>query len=349
MSSYSTVPRALFIRWSWYLFAAVSACTVIWTFYALSEYRSLKAITRPLASSSSPSKAAGNATLGFQAILALSPSPSWRTAGLQAAAKFTGLQIQIPPQPPLHSEIVDAFAGLGSEDVRHPNHGSSLAWLAHLDLIKYVVASDMESALIIEDDVDWDLSIREQTVGIADAVRKLTNTSASDAAPYGQSWDVLWVGLCAETWDQNFETVFVDDPTACPADLYRGLAKGPVDRLPPSQRAVFHSGAPICTFAYGLSRDGARMVLQDVGAGKDEAFDIALMNGCRERNLTCISVLPEIFRHYVPPPSFGGSSLVNSKDEDNNTVRIETEMGSTENILRSARCHALWGKDCLPR
>jgi hypothetical protein len=266
---------------------------------------------------------------------------------LQAAAHLTGLQIQIPIQPSIHPDLVDAFAGLGSDNFRHPNHGSSLAWLAHLDLIKYIVQSDMETALIVEDDVDWDLSLREQMVGIADAVRELTKTTESDLTPYGHSWDVLWLGLCAETWDDSFETVFVDDPTVCPSDLYLGLAKGPVERLPTSQRAVFRSGAPICSFAYGLSREGARKVLQDVGGGKDEAFDIAMMNGCRQRNLTCISVLPEVFRHYVPSQSFGRTSLVNGQDQGPNNKEFEDEMGSTENILESARCHALWGKPCL--
>jgi hypothetical protein len=109
---------------------------------------------------------------------------------------------------------------------------------------------------------------------------------------------------------------------------------------------VFYSGAPICTFAYALTREGAKKVLLDVGAGKDEAFDIALMNGCRERNLTCISVLPELFHHHKPGLT-GSSSLVNGGGQNGANVDVEAEMGYTENILESARCHALWGEPCL--
>ncbi|KAL2834050.1 hypothetical protein BJY01DRAFT_88723 [Aspergillus pseudoustus] len=358
-----TLAHAFLNRWRWYLCGAGAACTLLWSLYFLSSFQHRpRVVPRPhsfpgnttLATppENVPSEpvpfgpdAAGNSTLGFQAILALSPFPSWRTTGLQAAAHYTGLEIQIPPQPPIHPEIIDAFAALGPEEARHPNHGSALAWVAHLDLIKHVVQSGFDTALILEDDVDWDVSIRDEMVAIAEAVRQLTNTGKGEAAPYGRDWDVLWVGLCAETWDKEFKTVYVDDPTVCPLSKYVGLAKGPMERMPKGQRAVFHSGAPICTFAYALTREGAKNVLLDVGAGKDEAFDIALMNGCRERNLTCISVLPELFRHYKPSPNLTGS-LVNS-GENREIVEAETEMGFTENILMSARCHALWGKPCL--
>ncbi|KAL3463340.1 hypothetical protein BJX64DRAFT_117886 [Aspergillus heterothallicus] len=359
-----TLAHAFLNRWRWYLCGAGAACTLLWSLYFLSTVQHRpRVVPRPhsfpgnnethVIPPEDPSvepipagpEAAGNSTLGFQAILALSPFPSWRTTGLQAAAHYTGLEIQIPPQPPIHPEMIDAFAGLGPPEARHPNHGSALAWIAHLDLIKHVVQSGFDSALILEDDVDWDISIRDEMVAIAEAVRQLTKTGKNEVAPYGRDWDVLWVGLCAETWDKGFETVYVDDTSACPASEYVGLGKGPRDRIPSGQRAVFHSGAPICTFAYGLTREGAKKVLLDVGAGKDEAFDIALMNGCRERNLTCISVLPELFRHYQPSPNLTGS-LVNSGG-NREIVTQETEMGFTENILQSARCHALWGKPCL--
>ncbi|KAL4899820.1 hypothetical protein BDW74DRAFT_188848 [Aspergillus multicolor] len=359
----SAAAWAFAVRWRWY-FCVAPAVTLLWMLYLLSSssQHSPRIVAQSQSHSlsdnanttSSPSPpvfpGAGNSTLGFEAILALSPFPSWRTTGLQAAAHLTGLDIQIPPQPPINPELVDAFASLGPEDARHPNHGSALAWVAHLDLIKYVVQSDFETALIVEDDVDWDISIKEQMVGVAEAVRTLTKIKSTDKdvelAPYGRSWDVLWVGLCAETWDHDFETVFIDDETVISAEQYIGLGKAPMDRMPEGRRAVFYSGAPICTFAYALTKAGARNVLLDVGAGKDEAFDISLMNGCRERNLICISVLPELFRHYIPSEKVGGSSLVNAKGDDSNTT-IEEEMGHTENILESARCHALWGKPCL--
>lgn len=185
-------------------------------------------------------------------------------------------------------------------------------------------------------------------VGVAQAVRQLTNTpdTEAEAVPYGRSWDVLWLGSCNEAWDPEVESVYINDSTVCPAESYVGSVEV-INSLPKGQRVVFHSRMPICTFAYALSRQGARNVLLDIGAGNDEAFDIALMNGCRERGLNCITIFPELFHHYKPSEKLGGTSLVNSH-EDGNKVEIEVEMGQTDNIVESARCNALWGKSCLP-
>src|SRR5699024_7907472 len=130
-------------------------------------------------------------------ILALSAHPSWRTRGLTAAANLTGLAITIPPQPTINNDIIDAFADFG-EDI-NPKHGASIAWLAHLDLLKHIVQSDLDTALILEDDVDWDVRIKSQMVLIAEAVRILTTGMDRDEdplAPYGRHWDVLWIGSC---------------------------------------------------------------------------------------------------------------------------------------------------------
>lgn len=48
-----------------------------------------------------------------------------------------------------------------------------MAWLAHIDMVKFVVASGLESALIIEDDVNWDVTIREQMRLVSENLRDL--------------------------------------------------------------------------------------------------------------------------------------------------------------------------------
>ena len=62
-----------------------------------------------------------------------------------------------------------------------------------------------------------------------------------------------------------------------------------------------------------------------------------------------MAVTPELMHHYVPPAEFG---LISSVAEENNRgSRAEEEefeyvMGSTPNILRSARCKALFDSTC---
>lgn len=123
--------------------------------------------------------------------------PSWRTRGLDAAAQLTGLNITIPPQPKNPDELVDAFRNIGAgTGAILPAKGSAKAWMAHLDLLKFVIASGPETALIIEDDVDWDVEIKSQMRLVSDNIRNYMTTVPSDPTPFGTDWDVLWLGHC---------------------------------------------------------------------------------------------------------------------------------------------------------
>jgi hypothetical protein len=217
-------------------------------------------------------------------------------------------------------------------------------------MIKYTIQANLDTALIIEDDVDWDVSIRSQMVRIAESVRNLSKVDEAEPAPYGREWDVLWIGHCGEYWDDQMETIFYDDPTSCPHKYYFGWAKGNIERLPDRQRAVYWSANPVCSFAYALSRDGSRKVLELLGAGQDEAFDVSMMHACRVGKLKCISVVPEVVHQYFPNQAFGVKSMVdlgNGEQAGPEDAEFEHVMGSTENILESARCRALWNQRCL--
>ncbi len=96
----------------------------------------------------------------FQTILALSTGTPWRQEGINAAALATGLNITIPHQPVWSEEFVNALQHFGPPGPSRPNRGSALAWLAHIDLLKFVIQTGMGSALILEDDVDWGLKIK---------------------------------------------------------------------------------------------------------------------------------------------------------------------------------------------
>ncbi|OJJ95598.1 glycosyltransferase family 25 protein [Aspergillus aculeatus ATCC 16872] len=341
------------------LTAAGCILLIIATLYRYSpiaSYTKLEHSASP-SSDASPVSDAANSTLGFQAIFALSAGPSWRTRGLLAAANLTGLEITLPPQPPISAAVVTAFQALG--DGTHPTQGASKAWLAHLDLIKHIHQSRLDTALILEDDVDWDRALRSQAPRIAAAVRNLTHTPPTEDnnndAPYGRAWDLLWLGHCGEFWEDSIETVVFDDPATIPHAQYSGWAREYIARLPDRRRAVYRSYNPVCSFAYALSRDGAQKVLELVGGGGDEAFDIAVMHHCRAGRLECLSVVPEVVHQYFPAERFGVKSLVDvgngevdgpGKGEEEGED-FEAVMGSTENILESARCWALWRQTCL--
>ncbi|KAH8815645.1 hypothetical protein F5884DRAFT_852112 [Xylogone sp. PMI_703] len=308
-----------------------------------------------------------NSTLGFERILALSKGTSWRQQGLLSAAHLSNIMISIPPQPGWSKELSNAFEGLGSDT--KPNHGAALAWLAHIDVLKYIIQSKLNSALVLEDDVDWDVNIKEQMTLISYAVRNHTDAPDDDIHPYSHRWDVLWIGHCGDIPLSSENVTAFEDRTVVPFSSYKGWARDILSRISEGQRAVYNSNGAVCTFAYAVNKPGAKKVLDFVSSGQDQAFDIKLMNGCRSNAYKCIVVNPEVMRHFKPDPEFGESSeigQVNSQGGekiDNEDMADREEggfgtkffdearrvRGTTENIKQSARCQSLWGKTCMPK
>ncbi|KAI4756599.1 hypothetical protein E4T52_04256 [Aureobasidium sp. EXF-3400] len=295
------------------------------------------------AAPSPPDFTAANSTLGFQAILALSQGTKWRVDGLHAAAKVAGITVTVPQQPKWSDPFIKAFQDFGPIEA----HGAAMAWLGHLDLLKFVIQNNWGSALILEDDMDWDIDIRRQTPPIAKAVRELTKAKGGKE-PYGKNWDVLWMGHCSDPppfKDEGKIITFTDNTTA-PLDKYRGLNPRLKDVIKDEQRIVHYSINPVCTFAYAVSHSGARNLLAHASLGKGGAFDLMLMHACQDKVLKCVSVNPEVFDPYFPAE--GGASEVRAGDAG---VDFDHEvgkgMGHTDNTLNSARCFAQFGKTCL--
>lgn len=293
---------------------------------------------------------------------------------MRAAAAYTGITIEAPAQNEISQARLAAFQRPGKPDSLRPGDGSATAWLAHLDLIQRVVDTDLETALILEDDVDFDVAIREQMAGVSEAVRRLTKTSnehaagdafgATTAVPYGREWDVLWIGHCGEDAGPSITANIRGahrlekwhDRTVVPHKRYIGWAHSAVNRLPRGSRAVLWAQGPVCTFAYALTRVGAAKVLRLADEGTDRAFDVKLASLCLDQKLKCLTVTPEILHEYVPNVGEDGvtASEVNagngqgarSKDGD---ARLESIKGSTANIVNSARCRALFDEACMPK
>ncbi|OTA69521.1 glycosyltransferase family 25 protein [Hypoxylon sp. EC38] len=305
------------------------------------------------AASQSPRDVAANSTLGFQKLLALSTKPSWRTRGLEAAANLTGLEFTIPPQGQNSDELVKAFQNLGADQgAKAPAYGSARAWLSHLDLLKYVVASGLETAFIVEDDVDWDVRIKSEMSLVSDNVRAYTGVKEDDPTPFGTNWDVLWLGHCGSiiTDDMHQARVYPDD-SRCETELYSGWSKRFLrEKLMEGHRQVQPAVMTVCTFGYGVTKQGARKILPLLSKGGDEAFDVALSGNCRDQKLRCLAVNPQLFNHYEPPKDAGYLSDVHVGDGQGETAddsNFENTKGTTGNIMKSARCEALFHETCM--
>lgn len=287
-------------------------------------------------------------------MIALSQGTKWRVNGLIAAASASNISLLIPTQPKWSEEFVSSFEAFGPVEA----HGAALAWLGHIDMLKLVIQNKWGSALIMEDDVDWDVRIRWQTRLIAAGVRELTQERSllgmfksreQDHSPYGDNWDVLWMGHCSDPPDMNKPVVSWEDQTVIDWEHYTGLDRYMTTVLKEGQRSVHASFNPVCTFAYAVSASGAKKALAIASTGKGGAFDLMLNGACRSGHLRCVSVNPEVFDSYHP--AGGDVSEVRTGDAPNDPPPIlestQTEAGHTDNIRQSARCQGLWRATCL--
>ena len=269
-----------------------------------------------------------------------------------AAAALTGLDIEVPEQPYNTDQFVHAFQqiGHGKADTSRPGYGSARAWLAHLDMMKHIIASGLTSAFVVEDDIDWDIGIRAQMRLISDNVRRHTQTPYADSSPFGHGWDVLWLGHCGDELAEDH--LAYADSTIRDVDIVTAWDKkwAMIEGLAPGHRAVQTVQGASCTFGYGVTHAGATKILQFLGAGQDEAFDVEMMHQCEQGHLQCLSVLPELMHHYTPHEGLG---YVSPNEEGNGVGQstpdeaFESIMGGTANVRKSARCMALFGMECV--
>jgi len=83
----------------------------------------------------------------------------------------------------------------------------------------------LSSALIFEDDAEWDATIKSQLVELARGLHYLQGIQTSELgslhSPYGDDWDVLWIGYCgakSRSGDHHYYITH-NDPTVVPHSL----------------------------------------------------------------------------------------------------------------------------------
>ncbi|EFR03130.1 hypothetical protein MGYG_06124 [Nannizzia gypsea CBS 118893] len=291
-----------------------------------------------------------NSTLGFERIYVVNlPSRTDRRDALVLMAALSGIKLHwidgimgetvldraLPP-PASHKTMKNANIG---------------SWRAHINALQDMVENNISSALILEDDADWDIRIKSQLKDFALASQTLIqplsgtgNLAYADPtfpnpgksagtpkdidigkstippvhSPYGDNWDILWLGHCG-----------VNFPDATLRDIARDIPGGRViqrndstvpeaehlvlspkndeftSSFPPHTRVVHHAMTAVCSLGYGVSQKTARRLLYEFGVKKfDRPYDLMLRDACdgtegRVRN-TCLTVQPQLFNHHRP-------------------------------------------------
>ncbi|PNS19034.1 Procollagen galactosyltransferase 1 [Sphaceloma murrayae] len=172
------------------------------------------------------------------------------------------------------------------------------SWRGHLDILNHIVHSGIRSALILEDDVDWDMQIRDQMASVANALSHArTDESMGELAA---SWDVLWLGHMGDRISQaDPSRVLVHDTSVVPVDSRPPGFNDPA-AFPDETRVIHRTDYPLCTYGYAVSYEGAKSILYQMSRNLIEHFDTDLANYCRT-TYNCLSVTPPLIYETKEP------------------------------------------------
>jgi hypothetical protein len=144
-----------------------------------------------------------NSTLNFEKIFAINlPSRLDRKDTLTLMAAYHNLSITIVP----------GVRSLAENALPPPRKPGSVrveeyaVWRAHANIWRKIIEDGISTALIMEDDNDWDLNLKQQIPRILNALNDLTRQPAraeQDGVVRGdlqnEPWDVLYLGTCMES------------------------------------------------------------------------------------------------------------------------------------------------------
>jgi len=295
-------------------------------------YTQLPTFSRP---QSIAENAPSNTTLGFGAVIVVSKEGSERQPGLLQAANVTGIDLTIPSQPAWGEDDLSRFREGRKSDI---SAGSIYAWLGHNNALKWFLDSGLETALILEDDVDWDIQLRSLQVPLAaNAARSMLSSSnylsrfKVDASQYwgdSAAWDLLYLGHCGDYFGSIDNGVgrgfqYKENLTSIPHKLYKDpslpvrpdlhpytAALFDVFELPEHTRAFHRSVFPLCTFGYAVTRTAAEQLINELApiskpksskSKGSHAYDVAILKACRNGSKTP-SPTPEDNPHPHPDP-----------------------------------------------
>ncbi|KAL7793134.1 glycosyltransferase family 25 protein [Trichoderma ceciliae] len=301
-----------------------------------------------------------NKTLGFEKVIVIGlPERSDKRDAMELMASLSGFDIEwVDGVKPSSIPNKAVPFGIDPAAIRDNFLGS---WRGHMNAIRQVVEQELGSALIIEDDMDWDIHLKSQLHDIAHGARQILHESLTlPHSPYGDDWDVLWLGHCGEPFPETLEEnaglplddlaqmsakyIIHDDETVPPYSQVSKLVDWTQYR--PQTRIVHLSAAPICTFAYAVSQRGAKKILYGLSVdGLHMAFDNSLAQLCRDAmfelgrkqssgyKMKCLSVNPTIMFHHKAKGLVAAGSDIQNVGGDG-SVR---EKGETESIKWSMR------------
>lgn len=213
-----------------------------------------------------------------------------------------------------------------------------------------LVNDRISSALVLEDDADWDIHLKEQLAMFALGTQFVTGSTGKSSSPYGDDWDLLWIGHCGSTIKPDSYRRFMienDNTTVPPSRRFNvgefpDIEKEGVDK---STRFVYRASGGVCTAAYALSLRGALKYLRAQATRTTFLpIDLGMNEMCESiSDFKCIGVYPQyVFGYKGAGRTYRDTDIL---DLDVEEIR---DKGLTWNVVYSTRLnvdHILAGDD----
>ena len=204
-----------------------------------------------------------------------------------------------------------------------------------------VVMEELTSAIILEDDADWDTRLKDQLAIFAQGSQFVTGVSPSQKphSPYGDDWDLLWLGHCSNEIKPDDDRRFViENDDTVPISKHRvnfgAIPDMVAEGYDNNTRIVYEANNGVCLYGYALSLRGARKLLR--GQAQRQTFvpiDIGIGDMCRDDpNFKCIGVFPQLIDSHK-----GAGRLSRDSDIGSFSAQTVRQKGYTFNIVHSTR------------
>jgi hypothetical protein len=209
-----------------------------------------------------------------------------------------------------------------------------------------MVQKRIQSALILEDDADWDVLLKPQMLSFARGTRALQNSTLPLNSPYGDSWNLLnlgHVGVNNKPFKEQKYYVTHNDPTVI-SQARRTYGRKPdlsAEKLQGNYtRFVLEVNRVTGTAAYALSLRGAARLLYDQAIVPNaQPIDLAISDVCRHdtwKEAFCLGVYPSIFGLFRGIGPIDRDSDRRSEDDIDSAAKDETKPPPVVNMRKVA-------------
>ena len=166
-----------------------------------------------------------------------------------------------------------------------------------------MIAEQISTALILESDADWDMRIHETLPGVAKGVQRMADYPfdnhprdfSPDLKPYGDNWDILWIGHCGTRGLGNGRVYQFNDSSVPPygSEFFLNIRPTHFQR-PEGTRIVFESDFTVCAYGYAMTLRGATKMAKYLRESKT-TIDLQMTYLCSvHAELTCLTVWPQV-------------------------------------------------------